>query len=86
LGLIDYCRQSCFKKKEFFCILLKAITKCLVLNQWNEVFREDLKPFENIDTNEIRFYGEKGKKVLEIWKKSKNSIDLYENASKFFIV
>lgn len=51
------------------------------------MFQKEVPPFfENIDTQEIRFYGEQGRKILELSSKVENSIEIYENASKFFMV
>ena len=51
------------------------------------MFQKEVPPFfENLNTEEIKFYGEQGRKILELSSKAENSIEIYEKASKFFMV
>lgn len=50
------------------------------------MFQEELPLFEDLDTEEIKFYGQQGRKILGLSSKTENSIEIYENTSKFFMV
>lgn len=58
----------------------------MCLKEWESIFLDKLPNYEELDSKEIRFYGEEAKKILYLYKKENDSVKFYKEAMKFFSV
>lgn len=61
---------------------------CLVLNKWENKFKESLSDYESLDTKEIIFYGVLSKSILKLYREIEPNltIQFYQKVSTFFSV